>query len=42
MPAQELIAVYAEEGEIVENDVHEKRVMSACLLGELKRPIKKT
>jgi uncharacterized cofD-like protein len=33
-PPQELIEVYAEEGELVENDLKEDRVVSAPLLGE--------
>jgi uncharacterized cofD-like protein len=40
-PSQELIEVYAEEGELVENDVHENRVVSAPLLGDLKETPKK-
>jgi uncharacterized cofD-like protein len=34
-PAQELIEVYAEEGDLVENDLKDERVLSASLLGEL-------
>ncbi len=34
-PAKELIDVYAEEGELVENDLHDERVMKADLLGRL-------
>lgn len=40
-PAEELIAVYAEEGELVQNDVHEARVISAPLLGDPKEVFKK-
>ncbi len=40
-PSQELIEVYAEEGELVENDLHENRVVSAPLLGNLKETPKK-
>lgn len=35
-PPQELIDVYSEEGDLVENDVKEKRVLSASMLGPLK------
>ncbi|NGX38810.1 MAG: Gluconeogenesis factor [Chlamydiae bacterium] len=35
-PAQELIEVYAEEGSLVENDLREKRVVEASLLGSIK------
>ena len=35
-PSQELIEVYAEEGDLVENDVHDGRVRLASLLGEVK------
>lgn len=35
-PSQELIEVYAEEGELVENDLKESRVICAPLLGEPK------
>ncbi len=35
-PPQELIEIYAEEGEIVENDLDEERVISTAFLGELK------
>lgn len=40
-PAQELIEVYAEEGELVENDVNEERVIFTPLLGEPKEAPKK-
>lgn len=40
-PSQELIEVYAEEGELVENDLQENRVVSAPLLGDLKETPKK-
>ena len=41
MPSKDLIDVYAEEGQLVENDLDDKRVISAHLLGELlKRPKK--
>lgn len=36
-PPQELIDVYAEEGTLVSNDITEERVISAPLLGELKK-----
>jgi uncharacterized cofD-like protein len=36
-PSQELIDVYAEEGTLVANDLKEERVISAPLLGELKK-----
>lgn len=35
MPDQELIKKYSEEGELVENDLRESRVISAPLLGDL-------
>ncbi len=35
-PPQHLIEVYAEEGELVENDIKESRIVLAPLLGELK------
>ncbi len=35
IPSQELIAVYAEEGELVENDMQEARVLRANFLGEV-------
>ncbi len=34
-PAQELIEVYAEEGDLVENDLKDDRVLSAPFLGEV-------
>lgn len=40
-PPQELIDVYAEEGSIVENDIEEKRVIVAPLLGQVKDPQKR-
>lgn len=40
-PSQELIEVYAEEGELVENDVKEDRVISIPLLGEPKEAPRK-
>ncbi len=40
-PAQELIEVYAEEGELVENDLSDERVIAAPLLGEPKDMPKK-
>lgn len=40
-PPQELIDLYAAEGDLVENDLKEDRVRSAFLLGELKRGLKK-
>jgi uncharacterized cofD-like protein len=40
-PPQELIEVYAEEGDIVENDLKAERVRSAPLLGELREDQKK-
>lgn len=35
-PSQKLIDVYAEEGELVENDIKDERILLAPLLGELK------
>ena len=35
-PPQKLIDMYAEEGDIVENDLREKRVVTAPFLGEIK------
>lgn len=35
-PSQELIDLYAEEGDIVENDIKDDRILPAPLLGELK------
>lgn len=40
-PPQELIDVYAEEGDLVENDLDEKRVVYVPLLGEPKEALKK-
>jgi uncharacterized cofD-like protein len=40
-PSEELIEVYAEEGEFVENDLFEDRVISMPLLGEPKETLKK-
>jgi uncharacterized cofD-like protein len=40
-PPQELIDLYAEEGDLVENDLKDGRVRAAFLLGELKRGPKK-
>lgn len=40
-PLQELIEVYAEEGELVENDLKEDRVISIPLLGEPKEAPRK-
>ena len=40
-PPQELIEVYAEEGELIENDLEDNRVICASLLGEPKEPFKK-
>ena len=40
-PSQELIDVYAEEGELVENDLQEERVVYVPLLGEPKITVKK-
>jgi uncharacterized cofD-like protein len=40
-PPQELIDVYAEEGEIVQNDLDDERVRCAHLLGELKEEPRK-
>ena len=40
-PPQELIEVYAEEGTLVENDLSDKRIIEAPLLGELKEGDKK-
>jgi len=40
-PSQELIEVYAEEGEIVENDLDDERVRFAPFLGELKEEPRK-
>ncbi len=40
-PPQELIDVYADEGDLVENDLDEKRVVYVPLLGEPKEALKK-
>ncbi len=40
-PSQELIEVYAEEGDLVFNDLEGKRVLASCLLGTLKEGHKK-
>jgi uncharacterized cofD-like protein len=40
-PPRELIEVYAEEGDLVQNDLNDDRVISARLLGELKEGAKK-
>lgn len=40
-PSQELIEVYAEEGELVENDLDEDRVIFTPFLGEPEEPPKK-
>jgi len=40
-PSQELIDVYAEEGELVKNDLDDERVVLASLLGEPKEAPKK-
>jgi uncharacterized cofD-like protein len=40
-PSEELIKVYAEEGELVENDLTEDRAISTSLLGEPKETPKK-
>lgn len=40
-PPQELIEVYAEEGDLVQNDLKDERVILAPLLGELKAGAKK-
>jgi uncharacterized cofD-like protein len=39
-PIQELIEVYAEEGDLVENDVNDKRVVFAPFLGEIQAEAK--
>jgi uncharacterized cofD-like protein len=41
MPSEDLIEVYAEEGKLVENDLDDKRVIRAGLLGELLKIPKK-
>ncbi len=40
-PPQELIDIYKEEGELVENDLKESRVLEAHLLGDLKEKARK-
>ncbi len=40
-PPQELIEVYAEEGELVENDLNDGRVISASFLGDPREQVKK-
>lgn len=40
-PPEELIHVYAEEGDLVENDLKDDRVVTASFLGELKEGAKK-
>lgn len=40
-PPKELIEVYAEEGDLVQNDLREPRILEASLLGELKEGAKK-
>ncbi len=40
-PTQELIEVYSDEGDLVENDLQEDRIINACLLGESKALPKK-
>ncbi len=40
-PAEDLIKIYAEEGELLENDLDDKRVLLAPLLGSLKAEAKK-
>lgn len=40
-PPQDLIDLYASEGDLIENDVQDERVRSASLLGELKEGSKK-
>lgn len=34
-PPEELIEAYAEQGDLIENDLKEKRVRAACLLGKI-------
>ncbi len=41
LPPQELIDVYSEEGDLVENDLEDERILAAPLIGELKEGIKK-
>lgn len=40
-PPQELIALYAEEGDLVQNDLSDERIHHAALLGELRQGAKK-
>jgi hypothetical protein len=40
-PAKELIEVYAEEGDLVSNDLQDARIVCAPLLGEVKAGPKK-
>jgi uncharacterized cofD-like protein len=40
-PPQDLIDLYASEGDLIENDLQDERVRSASLLGELKEGSKK-
>jgi len=41
LPPDELINIYAEEGELVSNDIKDKRIIEANLLGELRELPKK-
>ncbi len=41
LPADELIEIYKEEGQLVENDMKESRVIEANLLGDLKEKAEK-
>lgn len=40
-PPQELIDLYAKEGDLVENDLKDERIRAASLLGEVKLGSKK-
>jgi len=40
-PPKELIALYAEEGDLIENDLNDGRIREAALLGELRAGVKK-
>lgn len=40
-PAQELIEIYAQEGDLVQNDINDDRIRRASLLGEIRHGIKK-
>lgn len=40
MPTQELIEIYAEEGELVENDMDDARIISASLLGQVDKEVR--